>query len=307
VDVVIMRPEIHLPRVIGDHVLMGQLAAEHFIERGLRHFAWFSHRFENVERLRYSGFAETLAKHNFKSEVLVWEEQPEGASAGWRQMRRWIGRAVKALPKPIGVFAFNDYEASDFLDACLFHGLAVPDDVAILGVDNNELVCTCQAVPLSSVNHDQEQIGHEAAVLLDRLMRGRPAPAQPVLVPPRGITLRRSTDTMAVNHPEVRQALLFLRENFHRGIGTQEVAAAARLSRRGLEKAFKQHLNRSVHDEVKRLRLHQVKQLLLHTDLSVIDIAIQTGFTHAQHLNNVFKKAVGMTPIAFRKGHRPAR
>jgi LacI family transcriptional regulator len=305
VDLVLMRPEINLPRVIGDHEMIGQLAAEHFLERGLRNFAWFSHRAGNAERLRHEAFAATLARHGFTTEKLIWSEHDQDEYASWRQMRKWLGAALKALPKPIGVFAFNDYEASDFMDACLFHGYSVPEDVALLGVDNNELVCDCQAVPLSSVNHDQERIGYEAAALLERLMNGKPPPKQPMLVPPRGITQRRSTDMVALNHPEVRKALLFLRENFHRSIGTNEVAEAADLSRRGLEKAFKQQLNRSVHEEIRRLRLNHVKDLLLYSDMSVIDIAAQTGFTHAQHLNNVFHNATGWTPIRFRRIHRP--
>ena len=305
VDVVLMRPEVDLPRVIGNHELIGQLAAEHFLERGLRHFAWFSHRFANVERLRCAAYSRSLIRHGFEVHRLVWAENCQDQSDGWLPMRKWLGRELRKLPKPVGAFAFNDYEASDLLDACLFHGLAVPDDVAILGVDNNELVCTSQAVPLSSVNHDQLRIGREAAALLDRLMRGKPRPKEPILIPPDGITLRRSTDTVAVNQPQVRAALEFLRQNYQRSLGTEQVAQAARISRRALEKAFKQYLNRSVHQELERLRLHRVKEFLLHTDLPVVDIAAQTGFAHAQHLNNVFKRATGQTPIRFRRSHSP--
>jgi hypothetical protein len=128
-------------------------------------------------------------------------------------MRAWMARELERLPKPLAVFAFNDYDAAWLVDTCVFHKISVPDEVAILGVDNNEMVCVCLPVPLSSIQHDLERIGYEAAALLDRMLEGEAPPESPLLIPPKGIITRRSTDYSAVNNPQLRQALLFIREH----------------------------------------------------------------------------------------------
>ncbi len=148
-----------------------------------------------------------------------------------------------------------------------------------------------------------ERIGYEGAALLDRLMRGAPAPSQPILIPPRGITLRQSTDILAVNQPQVRTALKFLRDNLGRSIGTGDAAAAARVPRRTLERLFQQHLNRTVHGELNRMRIQQARELLLHSRLTAGEIAKTTGFCHPQHFNNTFRRHESLTPSRYRALH----
>jgi LacI family transcriptional regulator len=148
-----------------------------------------------------------------------------------------------------------------------------------------------------------ERIGYEGAALLDRLMDGAPAPAEPLLIRPRGITLRQSTDILAVNQPQVRAALKFLRENFHRSIGTPEAAAATGVPRRALEKLFRQHLHRTVHEELLRVRVQQARELLLHSDHTAAEIARACGFCHPPHFNDVFRRLEGQTPHRYRTAH----
>lgn len=304
VDLLIQRPDVALPRVVGDNEAIGRIAAEHFLDRGFQSFAWYSDEFTNVERLRLKGFQDRLAPLGVSCAPLIWCQQRGARKSGeWRDQRIWIGRQLRALPKPLALLAFSDYDAATVLDACGTAGLQVPDEVAVLGVNNSELVCNCLPVPLSSVNHDMERIGYEGAALLDRLMDGAPAPAEPILIRPRGITLRQSTDILAVNQPQVRTALKFLRENFQRSIGTSEAAAATGVPRRALEKLFRQHLRRTVHEELLRVRVQHARELLLHSNHSSAEIAQACGFCHPQHFNNVFRQLEGHTPHRYRAAH----
>lgn len=301
VDMGLYRPDIPLPRVTGDHTQIGALAAEHFAERGFRHAAWFSTACSPIHTLRQQGFVRGCATQGLDApQFWIWEEVADGSPDDWKRMRRWLERCLRNAPKPLAVLAHNDYDASNVEDACRVAGVAVPEDVAILGVDDNELICLNQPVPISSIAHDLVRVGHEGAALLDRLIDGAPPPDAPLLIPPAGIVLRQSTDLTAIRIPAVRDAMRFIKENLTRSFGIDEVAAAAGVSRSTLDRLFCEHLNRSVHAEVHRSRLAAAKHLLLHTGLSVADIARQTGFCHAQYLNNIFRRSESIPPRAYR-------
>lgn len=302
VDLGLYRPDIPLPRVVGDHERIGAMAAEHFADRGFVHTAWFSSSVTPVQRLRLKGFQKACAAQGLQSpQKWIWEEACPHSPDDWKRMRLWLQRHLLKAPQPLALFANNDYDASKVEDVCRSAGLAVPEEIAILGVDNNELICLNQPVPLSSIAHDLTHVGYEGASLLARLIDGSPLPETPLLIPPTEVILRQSTDLTAVNHPSIRKALGFIKENANRSFGIEEVAAAAGVSRSTLDRLFLEHLNRSTHDEVKRTRLESVKHLLLHTDLVLADIARQTGFCHAQYLNKLFRLTEAMTPRAYRK------
>jgi LacI family transcriptional regulator len=296
------RSEIPLPRVAGDHVRMGVLAAEHFAERGFRHVAWFSTARSPIQALRTEGFARGCAAQGLDAPCRwLWEEVADGSPDDWQGMRRWLGRLLRRAPKPLAVFAYNDYDASNVEDACRAAGVAVPEEVAILGVDDNELICLNQPVPLSSIRHDLVGVGYRGAALLDALIDGAPPPASPILIQPTDVVLRQSTDQTAITVPAVRDAMRFVKDNLSRSFGVEEVAAAAGVSRSTLDRLFVQHLDRSMHEEILRARLAAAKRLLTRTDLVLAEIARQTGFCHAQYLNNVFRKKEGLTPRSYRE------
>lgn len=302
VDMGLYRPDIPMPRVVGDHARIGVMAAEHFAARGFRHTAWFSTAFSPIHALRLEGFLSACAAHGLDApSQWVWEAACANSPDSWKRMCLWLERHLRRAPKPLAVFAHNDYDASKVEDVCRAIGLAVPEEVAILGVDDNELICLNQPVPLSSIAHDLVRVGYEGAALLDRLISGEPPPKNPLLIPPTDVILRHSTDLTAISLPSVRTALRFVKENLGRSFGIEEVASAAGVSRSTLDRLFLQHLNRSVHEEVQRARLATVKRLLIHTRLVIADIARQTGFCHAQHLSNVFHGVEAMTPRAYRK------
>lgn len=297
VDLFLIHPEINLPRVAGDNREIGRVAAGHFLERGWRRFLWFSRVDHNVARLRLEGFQAVLREQGFEAQPLLKKDLPQA----WDKMSARLIRALQAAPKPVAVFAYNDFDAALVIDACMRAGCRVPDEVAVLGVDDNELVVNTLHVPLSSVRLDLERIAYEGCALLDRLMNGKKAPPLR-LIPPRGIAVRRSTDTFAVNNPVVRTALRFIEENLRRSMGIEEIVAAVGVSRRSLEIAFRNEMRQSVHQVVMNLRVSRARELLLTTSLPIQDIAAQTGFCHASHMHRMILKHFGLSPSAMRAG-----
>jgi LacI family transcriptional regulator len=300
VDLSIIREDVALPRVVGAQHAIGCLGAEHFLERGFRHFAWFSTLDDAVTRLRLRGFAETLARTGLSTDCWIFQLPRHSHCDEWSAKCDFLEKRLRAAAKPTAVFCFRDADAANVLDACADAGLAVPEEIAILGADNNRLICESVRVPLSSVNHDLDGLGYAGAALLDRLMRGGQAPQQPKLIHPKGITVRQSTDVLAINHEPTRRAIQFLQEHYRRCIGAEEAAAASGLPRRRLELCFKEHLGRSIRSHLAILRLVRAKELLLNTTYSVTDVAAQTGFNTPQYFNLFFRHATGMTPRRFR-------
>ena len=303
VDLSVIRQEIVLPRVAGDHYLIGSLAAEHFIERGFRNFAWFSPYKDAVAQLRFGGFRETLGRVGAVCDSWIFELPSNEYRDEWMEKCEFLEQRLKIAPKPLAVFAFCDFDAANVLDACANAGLAVPDEVAILGSDNNELICESVRVPLSSVNHDLEGIGFEGAALLHRLMQGGRAPKNVKLIPPKAITVRQSTEVLAINHDPTRRALQFLQQNYRKRIGAEGVAAVCGMSRRKLDISFHKHLGRSISEQLSALRIIRAKELLLKTSLSAADVAAETGFNTPQYFSSVFRRATGLTPRHFRLKH----
>ncbi len=300
VDLSVTRQDIDVPRVSGDHRAIGQTAAELFTERGFQHFAWFTTRDDQAARLRAEGFMETVRKQAVTAQSWILPQRSGRRSDEWSWKSRWLIKRLMEIPKPAAVFAFHDPEAANVLDACLLAGIDVPEEVAILGVDNNPVVCESVRVHLSSVNHDLEGLGYAGAELLDKLMHGGKAPASPILIPPRGITERRSTDALAVKQQSVRIALEYMRCNYSRLIGPDDAAAEAGVPRAHLENEFRRLFHHSMRSELARIRLQRAKELLLGTDLPVADVAARTGFNTAQYFNNVFRKETGVTPLSYR-------
>lgn len=301
VDLSVIRPDIAVPRVSGDHRAIGQAAGELFTERGFQHFAWFSTHDDPASCLREQGFLETVKPQALTAESWIFPSRAGRRADEWSVKSEWLIKHLRAIPKPAAIFAFHDGEAANVLDACLLGGIDVPEEVAILGVDNNPVICESVRVHLSSVNHDLEGLGYAGAELLHKLMNGGKAPASPILIPPRGITERRSTDALAVKQEAVRIALEFMRRNYPRLIGPDDAAREAGVPRPHLEAEFRKLFHHSMRSELARIRLQRAKELLLGTDLAVADVAARTGFNTAQYFNNVFRRETGFTPLTYRR------
>ena len=210
---------------------------------------------------------------------------------------------VAALPKPVGILACTDQLGFWLLDACRRVGSAVPEEVAVVGVENDETLCQLATPRLSSVAFDGVRVGYESAALLDRLMRGEQPPQEPLVVPPRGIVVRQSSDIVAIDDAAVAAALRFIREHACHGVSVAEVIGRVGLSRTVLERRMRAAIGRTPGEEIVRVRFARVKALLAETDLTVAEIADRCGMEHPQYLAASFKKQFGMTPGAFRRRH----
>ena len=310
VDLTVSRPEIKVPRVTSDHREIGRLAARHFAEREFRHVAWFSSGWGNVHRLRYQGLAEAGAEKPLK--WVAADEIPVRRQSEWPSFVAWIRGKLAAAEKPLAVLTYDETDAARLLYAAKELGVNVPEELAILSIGNNPLVCENQSVPLSSIDQDLERGGYEAAALLDRLMdppsrakhhapgTRHQAPGT-LLVPPKGIVTRRSTDVIAVSDPTIRKALEFIGKNLSSPIGSPQIAEALGLRRAELDALFRAQLSRSVGEEIRRQRLARVKLLLETTDRTISSTAAETGYCTPAHLTNAFKAALGLTPKEWRK------
>jgi len=289
------------PRIITDSPAIAHMAAEHLLDRGFRRFAYCGFDDMVWSQQRKHAFGRFITNAGYP----VWAyEQPASARKRiWEREQPILAAWLAELPKPVGLFACNDDRAQHVTEACKTAGLNVPEDVAIIGVDNDELVCDLADPPISSVALDTEMAGYKAAELLDRMMHGQAAETHDIVVHPTYVVTRQSTDILAIDDPDVARAIRFIRHNARRGIRVDDVAEAAALSRRVLEKRFRNLLNRSVHEEIRRVRVDQIATMLVETDLSIAEIAYRLGFPGVEHIARYFRKERHISPQAYRKAH----
>ena len=228
------------------------------------------------------------------SEAVSWEQQGQDDQAA---LVRWL----QQLPTPVAVMACNSIRGQEVLSACRRLGRAVPEQVAVMGVDSDEIICELSDPPLSSVVLNAVRTGYEAAAWLDRLMAGEAAPDSPVLIAPTGVAPRRSTDIVAVDDPHVAAALRYIRDHACEDIALQDVLQSVHLSRASLHRHFNAALGRSPKAEILRVRLERAKQLLAETELPLYEIASRTGFRNPEHFSYLFKSKSGQTPGQFRR------
>lgn len=283
-----------LPWVETDDPAIARVAADHLIGRGLKSFGFCGDDRFNWSRWRRQAFHRCLSDAGFEC-----DDGPSAHLGGVAELAEW----VRALPKPAGVLACYDIRGREVLDACRQAGVRVPDEVAVLGVDDDELLCELADPPLSSVATDPRRAGWVAADLLAARMRGKAVGASGHLVPPLGVTARRSTDTLAVEDQDIAAAVRFIREHACGGITVHDVVSRVPLSRRVLESRFRQLIGRTPHEEIVRVRLDRARQLLHQPGSTVDAVARRTGFRHGEYLSAVFKRELGMTPGEYRAQH----
>jgi LacI family transcriptional regulator len=306
VDVDDQWPSSGLPRVQSDQRAIGALAAEHLLERGFTQFAFIGYGMFEWACHRRDGFETAInaAGHSCEvyreSQFVSWAHQLPSWEAEIEDTRRWIVRQ----PKPLGLMACNDFRGVQALDACRRARIAVPEEVAVIGVDNETLACELAYPPLSSVIPDCRRIGYEAAELLDQLMRGETPPKPRRDVPPYGVVTRQSSDVIAIPDPLVASAMRFIREHACDGILIEDVVEHVAASRSVLQRRFRSTLGRTIHDTIASVRLQRVKQLLVQTDLPLPAVADRAGFQHVEYLIAAFRKATGSTPGGYRKEYQ---
>ncbi len=294
------QPRVEIARhVHGKDGEVGQLAADHFRDLGVRNVATLG--FEGSIGIRLRSCEQESKAFADVSRIVSYPDAP------WRERKESLVEQLRMLPKPVAVFAVNDEGGAWVIEACLSAGIAVPDEVAVLGVRNDELVCEALAVPLSSIENNIEEFGYQAAAMLDRHLDGEPLPKTSMEIPPCGVVVRQSTDVLAIAHPQVLRAMQFIRGNLTEQFSVTDVVRATAMSQRGLYKAFSDHLGRSIHETILHERLKLAKNRLLSGNDTIDSIALQAGFTDARHLHRIFRQALDMTPREWVESHRPQK
>jgi LacI family transcriptional regulator len=293
-----------LPEVKVDPYAIGQMAAGHLLETGLRRLAYYGLRGPWYSQEQRRGFIDLAQEAGVPCDVF---EAPALADphASWQHRRKAVSQWLQSLVFPVGVLAIHDYRARVLVDECVRLGLDVPHDVAVLGVGNDLTACEFCQPSLSSVSPAARQVGYQAAALLDGLMAGQPAAAQVLLIPPDGVVPRRSTDTLAVDDPNVNAAVHYMQDHLGEVFGIERVMKQVAVSRRRLHEQFLRLLNYTPYDYLCHLRVERAKLLLAvpgHAKLRTI--AAACGFSSPARCRLVFQRLTGTTPAEYHRQHR---
>lgn len=289
------------PRVAVDQTAMGQMAAEYYLERGFRNFALAAYKTSEWDE-RLIVFKERIEKAGGRCQSIkglhMTDEDPIAVADSVREQ-------LRDLTYPLGIFCTNDRLALRLCRWCLDEGIAVPEQAAILGCDNDTVACKSSSVPLSSIDMNYELQGFEAARLLQRMMEGEAVPEDTIIrIPPQGIITRRSTDITALEDTHAAMALRYIWDHYRENIGPDDIAAYCGLPRRTLEIRFKKALGKTLMREVMRQRLNKARELLTGGNMPAVDIAARLGFGTPQYFNFQFKKRFGVPPKEYRKRER---
>ena len=307
VDVSVSEIPQEIPRVVVDNKQVGQKAARYFLRKGYRHFAYFSWKDVLVNQIRKESFIKILKDEgDVLDECIHVIEQPdESVMMDWREHTECLVEQVKKMPRPLAVFTGQNNLGSSLVEACVSAGIAVPDEVAVLGVDNIEFLCECSVVPLSSIDTHLMDLGYMAAQQLGRLMAGEIDHSEPTIAVASGeIITRRSTEALAISHPGVLKAMEFMRQEFKRGLVLDEVYEHVGLSKRGMEKAFKKHLMDSPASVLRQIRLNYAKRCLTQSNIKIESLALECGYSNSSNLSHAFNREVGMSPQDYRSAYR---
>ncbi len=291
-------PLAKFSEISSDPREVSRLAAEHLLERRLTRFAYVGSDDRGWSRRREKLFRSYLGERGFAPYVYAGPKRVRDRV--WEREQAFLAKWISKLPTPIGVFSCDDDRGRGVLEACKLAGLNVPEDVAVVGVDNDEVFCELADPPLSSIALNAETAGYRAAALLDAMMQGRVKKRQKIVVEAVGVITRRSTDIVAVDDDDIAKALQFIRRQHGRGLSVDRVAEEVAMSRRSLEKRFRETIGRTILEEIQLTRLDRAKRLLLETTYSISKVAELAGFGSAGYFIQFFQKQVGKTPRRYR-------
>lgn len=294
-------PASKIPYFSVDNRRIAQMGAEHFLDRGFRNFAFCGYpptKINGWSFERAEAFQRYVQEAGFSCSVYTGRHK---TPRNWGAMLESICDWLTSLPKPVGLMAATDKRARHVLEACKTLGMRVPEEVSVLGVDNDEMLCQLATPPLSSVKQGTRQLGYQAAALLDKMMAGETLSTLRYVVPPEGVVSRRSTDVLAIEDQEMAAAVRFVCDHATEGIKAQDVVKAVGICRSTLDSRFQAIFGRTVHAEIRRVQLDRAKELIQSTDLPLKRVAQLTGFTSIQYLTYLFRQSTGKTPAEFRR------
>jgi LacI family transcriptional regulator len=303
---------IPMPLVKANDDRVAEMAADHLLERGFVNVAYCGYEGLSYSERRLKRFRPYVEDHGLECRVYL--SPPPRANARQRDVEcvgvlreQGLAEWISLLPKPVGIMACNDVRGQQVLNTCREMDVAVPEQLALLGVDNDEVLCELSDPPMTSVELDTQTTGHEAAALLDRMMNGEAPPAEAIFIDPVGIVARQSTNVLAIEDAHVAAAMRFIRLHAIDGCDVEDVVGNAAISRRALERRFSKVLSRTINEELLRVQVDRVKQLLTETDWPLAQVADRSGFLFPEYMSVVFKREMGTTPGEYRRSRQEQR
>lgn len=304
VNVATQESGFNFPCVRTDNRAIGRMGAEELISRGFQHLGFYAVELRAaVVRERMEGFRMAVEKAGRTFHLVDYTGQWSRRNAALNRLS-WLGKQLEGLPKPIAMMAQYDLEATDLVVVGLERGLKIPEQLAVIGADNDLIYCELGHIPLSSVDTNLDFLGYKAAELLDSLMAGKAAPREPILVSPSGVVVRRSSDIFATEDPALRKALAFIGERLGGPLSVNDVVTVSGASRRVLYRRFHDQIGHTIEQEIARQRFNKAKKMLRETECKLQEIAENCGFEDADQFSKTFKYHVGVAPKVFRDNHR---
>ncbi|MDF1858819.1 MAG: DNA-binding transcriptional regulator [Verrucomicrobiales bacterium] len=289
--------ENRFPLVHVDDVAISTKVANHFLDRNFRHFGFYGIEGENWSEKRARSFQQNCREADSFHELHTPRKGRPGNPDRFGQLCEWI----RDLPKPNAIMVCSDQRGLELLEACRSGGIPVPEQIAVVGVDNDLALCEISAPPLSSVRGGHFAVGYEAARLVDRILSGEKPPREPILIPPNGIVERDSSQVQAIEDPIVARGVQFIRENLAAPITNDTVARATGISRTLFQKRFRECMQQSIREFILQRRIERARLLIESTDVTLAEVAERSGFRHQEYLGQIIKKETGKTPGALRK------
>lgn len=295
-------PANEVTSVFSDSKKAGVIAAEHLLGRGLRRFGFLGHNRDKADIQQLDGYTETLKSEGYQSTIFKFNRSViEGNAEGWEefilQLRKWI----KGLQPPVGIHATSDINCRYLIEICKSLELKIPHDLAIVGSGNEPHICSSPYPSLTSIDKNFEEVGYQAARLLDEMMKSGKRSKEAKYCQPQGIVPRQSTDSYASDHPKVALALRYIAESANRRIKVNDVVNAVATNRRTLERNFREFTGRTISHEISRMRIERAKRLMMESDLSFKELSAELGYRNSDHFYKSFLRAEGQTPSSFRK------
>jgi len=295
-------PVKEVASVFSNNYETGAIAAEHLLGRGLRRFGFLGHNRDRADIQQLDGYTETLKSEGYQSTIFKFNRSIiEGNAEGWEefilQLRKWI----KGLQPPVGIHATSDINCRYLIEICKSLELKIPHDLAIVGSGNEPLICSSPYPSVTSIDKNFEEVGYQAAMLLDEMMKSGKRSKEAKYCQPQGIVPRQSTDSYASDHPKVALALRYIAESANRRIKVNDVVNAVATNRRTLERNFREFTGRTISHEISRMRIERAKRLMTESDHSFKELAAELGYRNSDHFYKSFLRAEGQTPSSFRK------
>jgi len=290
-----------IPYFYTNNRAIAMLAAHHLLERGFNSFGYGGYPRSPINgwsEEREQAFVKCLEKYDQPCAVFHGHDR---SMRQWPVVQRSLGEWLRQLRKPVGIMAANDNRGRQILEACRTYELRVPDEVAVIGVDNDELLCRLSSPQLTSIEQGASKLGYAAAALLDQIMSGRKPRQRHFVIDPTGVVTRQSTDVLAIDDPKVAQAMVFIREHACDRIKVPDVVKAVAISRSGLETRFASVLGYTIRTAIRRTQLERARRLIFETDMPLKQVAAETGFKSVQHMTTVFRQGFGQTPASYRQ------